>query len=119
LSCAMFMALSGQQYWLCRAEARAVLISGTILFHLTGFSFLLCAVVLVMDGAPVLSAPPSNWAEQFNSVMAIVGLTGLGALSLTLNQSRATRRHRREARTDSMTGLLNRRALFDQFERLD
>lgn len=119
LSCAGFMALSGQQYWLCRAEARAPLISGAILFHLTGLSFLLCAVVLLAEGAPVLTAPPSNWAEEFNSIMAIVGLTGIGALSLTLNQSRATRRHRQEALTDSMTGLLNRRALFDRFERLD
>lgn len=119
LSCAGFMALSGQQYWRARAEAPVPLISGAVLFHLTGLSFLCCALVLLMQGAPVLTAPPSNWAEEFNSIMAIVGLTGLGALSLTLNQSRASRRHRQEALTDSLTGLLNRRALFDHFERLD
>lgn len=119
LSCAGFMALSGQQYWMGRAEAPVPLTVGAGLFHMTGISFLCCAIVLIMEGAPVLTDPPANWAETFNSIMAITGLTGLGALSLTLNQSRVTRRHRTEAQTDSMTGLLNRRALFDQFEAAD
>jgi diguanylate cyclase (GGDEF)-like protein len=42
----------------------------------------------------------------------IVDITGIGAVSLTLNQSRWARHHRREAMTDGLTGLLNRRALF-------
>jgi diguanylate cyclase (GGDEF)-like protein len=58
---------------------------------------------------------PANWAEDLNSMMVIVGLTGIGAISLTLNQSRWARHHHREARTDQLTGLLNRRALFDRF----
>src|SRR5690606_21825861 len=45
----------------------------------------------------------------------IAGITGIGALSLGLNNARAARRHREEARTDALTGLLNRRALFDTF----
>ncbi|KQX40124.1 hypothetical protein ASD04_05650 [Devosia sp. Root436] len=115
LSCATYMILAGYQYWAGRAEAPLPLVSGAFLFVLTGVSFLACAALLAVEGRLVLTTPPNNWAEQFNSIMAIVGLTGIGALSLTLNQSRATRRHRLEAQTDSLTGLLNRRALFDRF----
>ena len=116
LSCGMFMVQSGYQYWAGRSESPVPMTTGAGLFLLTGLSFLCCAFVLIQDQAWILSAPPSNWAEEFNSIMAIVGLTGLGALSLTLNQSRATQRHRQEALTDALTGLLNRRALFDHFE---
>jgi len=115
LACAIYMFLAGYQYWAGRTEAPIPLVAGSILFALTGLSFICCAIVLLFDGQWVLTAPPRNWAEEFNSIMAIVGLTGIGALSLTLNQSRATRRHRLEAQTDSLTGLLNRRALFDRF----
>ena len=119
LSCAVFMALSGYQYWAGRAESPVPMMAGAALFQLTALSFVCCAAMLVLNGSMVLTAPPSNWAEEFNSIMAIVGLTGIGALSLTLNQSRATRRHRDEALTDSLTGLLNRRALFDRFDNVD
>ncbi len=115
LFCALLMVLSGYQYWAGRAESPAPLTAGAALFTLTGLSFFCCAMVLIMEGETTLAAPPNNWAEQFNSIMAIVGLTGIGALSLTLSQSRAARRHREEARTDALTGLLNRRALFDRF----
>ena len=40
-------------------------------------------------------------------------MTGIGALSLALNQGRIARHHQLEAQTDALTGLLNRRALFD------
>jgi diguanylate cyclase (GGDEF)-like protein len=40
-------------------------------------------------------------------------MTGIGALSLALNQGRLARHHHRNALTDPLTGLLNRRALFD------
>ncbi|MBP2447610.1 diguanylate cyclase (GGDEF)-like protein [Rhizobium leguminosarum] len=42
-------------------------------------------------------------------------MTGIGALSLALHQWRLAARHRLEAITDPLTGLLNRRALFDQY----
>lgn len=115
LSCAVFMALSAYQYWAGRAEAPLHLMANAGLYGVTSISFLACAALLILDGELVLTAPPSNWAEQFNSIMAIVGLTGVGALSLTLNQFRATKRHQQDAMTDSLTGLLNRRALFDGF----
>jgi len=46
--------------------------------------------------------------------MCIAGITGIGALSLGLKNARAARRHRLEAQTDVLTGLLNRRALFER-----
>lgn len=113
--CALFMASSARHYWCARQEAPLQMIASVILFGLTSLSFLACAVMLAVEGNLVLLAPPNNWAEQLNSIMAIVGLTGLGALALTLNQSRVTRRHRNEAQTDALTGLLNRRALFERF----
>lgn len=119
LAGALYMFLAGYQYWAGRREAPIPLVAGAFLFALTGISFICCAIVLALAGELVLTGPPRNWAEEFNSIMAIVGLTGIGALSLTLNQSRATKRHRLEALTDSLTGLLNRRALFDRFGKAD
>ena len=115
LCCALFMLIAGYHFVAGRDESPVLMITGAVLFGLTAVSFIACACVLAYTGQMVLTAPPSNWAEQFNSIMAIAGLSGLGAISLTLSQSRATRRHRREAHTDSLSGLLNRRAIFDRF----
>ena len=48
-------------------------------------------------------------------MISIATLTGIGALSLALNQWRLAQNHRRDALTDAQTGLLNRRALFDAY----
>ena len=117
LWCALFLGLSGGHYWRARQEAPLPMIASVILLALTSLSFLACAAMLLLDGSLQLPGPPSSWAEQFNSIMAIVGLTGLGALALTLNQSRVTRRHRHDAETDALTGQMNRRALFERFDR--
>tara|TARA_R110002020_G_scaffold36822_1_gene110623 strand:+ start:4522 stop:5667 length:1146 start_codon:yes stop_codon:yes gene_type:complete len=119
LWCALFLGLSGSHYWRARGEAPPQMVASAILFALTSFSFFCCAVMLGIEGPLVLEAPPSNWAEEFNSIMALIGLTGLGALALTLNQLRVSRRHRQEAHTDALTGLLNRRALFERFDRVE
>jgi diguanylate cyclase (GGDEF)-like protein len=119
LACTTYMALAGYQYWAGRHEAPTPLKAGAFLFFLTGASFLACAVMIALSGQWVIETAPQNWAEDFNAIMAIVGLTGIGALSLTLGQSRASQRHRMEAQTDSLTGLLNRRALFDRFGATD
>jgi diguanylate cyclase (GGDEF)-like protein len=84
-----------------------------VLYIIIAFSFVLCGVELLRLGAYVLSARPENWAEDFNSIAAIIGLTGIGALSITLSQSRAARHHRHASMTDALTGMLNRRALFE------
>lgn len=99
------------EYWRGRAEAPVHLIGVSLLYSLTAASFVLCAAVLAWDGKLVLGHAPSNWAEDLSLVIA--SMTGIGALSLALNQGRLARHHQREAQTDALTGLLNRRALFD------
>ncbi|MBZ9724711.1 GGDEF domain-containing protein [Mesorhizobium sp. CO1-1-11] len=101
------------EYWKGRDEAPALTIGITALYSATATSFGLCAMVLAWEGKLVLGHAPSNWAEELSLVVVIASMTGIGALSLALNQGRLARHHHRNAQTDSLTGLLNRRALFD------
>lgn len=103
------------EHWRSHDQPRVALYANAILYGITALSFLCCAAVIISAGAWVLSRPPTNWAEDFNSIMSIVGLTGIGALTLTLHYARAAHRHHTEANTDALTGVLNRRALFDRF----
>jgi diguanylate cyclase (GGDEF)-like protein len=110
----LLLLLTGHQHWLGRQEAPAANLAIAALYAVTGVSFALCATVLVVQGNLVLGGAPSNWAEDVNLIVSIVGITGIGALSLALNQSRLARSHRQDAMTDQLTGLMNRRALFKQ-----
>jgi diguanylate cyclase (GGDEF)-like protein len=103
------------EYWRGRQEAPLPLTGIVILYLLMAVSFLLCAGALIHDGRWVMGHAPDNWAENLNLVMAIIGITGIGAMSLALNQWRVAGSHQRAAMTDALTGLLNRRALFDRF----
>ncbi|MCC2608323.1 GGDEF domain-containing protein [Neorhizobium petrolearium] len=114
IGAAMLLIGTAWQYWLARQEAPGPLCGMAILYNLSGLSFALCAVVLI-DGAQwVLGRAPDNWAENLNIGVCIAGMTGIGSLSLALHQWRMAAHHRREAMTDALTGLLNRRALFEQ-----
>ncbi|MBY3234557.1 GGDEF domain-containing protein [Rhizobium laguerreae] len=115
LAIALLLFATARQYWLARAEAPAPLLGITALYTLTAISFVLCAAVLISDGKLVLGHAPSNWAEDLSLAVCIAGMTGIGALSLALHQWRLAARHRLDAITDPLTGLLNRRALFDQY----
>ncbi|MBA1348471.1 GGDEF domain-containing protein [Rhizobium sp. WYCCWR 11152] len=115
LAIALLLFATARQYWLARAEAPAPLLGITALYTLTAISFFLCAAVLISDGKLVLGKAPSNWAEDLSLAVCIAGMTGIGALSLALHQWRLAARHRLDAITDPLTGLLNRRALFDQY----
>lgn len=110
---AVLLVMTAWQYWIVRAESPAPIAGVIVLYLLAALSFLACGAMLLQGGQWVLDGRPDNWAEHLNAIMSIAGITGIGALSLALNQSRAARRHRHEARTDALTGLLNRRALFD------
>ena len=112
LGMALLMAMSAWEYWSGRDESRLPMVSNAGLYAVAAVSFVLCAAVLFFEQRWILAAQPKNWAEDINAIVLIVGITGIGAVSLTLNQSRWARHHRREAMTDSLTGLLNRRALF-------
>ncbi|KAF5884493.1 MULTISPECIES: GGDEF domain-containing protein [Rhizobium] len=115
LAIALLLFATARQYWLARAEAPAPILGITALYTLTAISFVLCAAVLIADGKLVLGHAPSNWAEDLSLAVCIAGMTGIGALSLALHQWRLAARHRLDAITDPLTGLLNRRALFDQY----
>lgn len=109
------LAATALEYWRGRAEAPLPLTGIVILYLLTATSFLLCAGVLLHDGRWVMGHAPDNWAENLNLVAAIMGITGIGAMSLALNQWRIAGSHRHAAMTDALTGLFNRRALFDRY----
>ncbi len=111
----LLMFATAREYLRARAEAPGATLGLFVLYGMVGVSFVLCALVLIADGALVLGHAPSNWAEELNLVVSIAALAGVGALSLALNQARLARSHLREARTDDLTGLLNRRAVFDTF----
>ncbi|GHA34792.1 GGDEF domain-containing protein [Devosia pacifica] len=109
------LALTAYEFWAGRAEAPVPMAANAFLYALNAFSFSLCGLVLLFEGKLVLNALPENWAEDLNAITLIIGITGIGALSLAMNQSRIARRHRVDAITDPLTGLLNRRALMEQF----
>lgn len=108
------MLVTAWDYWLGRAEARLTITLLTVLYAVTGLSFVPCAVLLLYAGEWHLSEAPSNWAEDLNIGICLTTLAGIGALSLALNQVRLARGHKRDAETDPLTGLLNRRALLDR-----
>jgi diguanylate cyclase (GGDEF)-like protein len=109
----MLLLLTALQYWTARAESPLLMAANATLYLIAAASFVACGYALAEQGQFVLTARPSNWAEDINSIVVIAGLTGIGTLSLTLNQARIANRHKSEAMTDALTGLLNRRALFD------
>jgi len=113
-SITLLLLATAYQYWRARAEAPAPIMGITVLYTLTGISFALCAAVLIWDGKMVLGAAPNNWAEDLSLAVCIASMTGIGALSLALHQWRLAARHRQDAITDPLTGLMNRRALFDR-----
>ncbi|TCL72276.1 GGDEF domain-containing protein [Rhizobium sp. BK251] len=110
---AILLLETAREYWRGRQEAPVPVMGITALYTLTSISFMICAAVLIWNGKRVLGAAPNNWAEDLSLAICIAGMTGIGALSLALHQWRLAARHRLDAITDPLTGLLNRRALFD------
>lgn len=103
--------LTGWAYFGRRGDASFSLGALSGLHFLLGVSFALCGMVLLVEGDWHLGRPPSNWAEDINVVASVLGMTGIGALTLLLDQSRLAGSFQRAAMVDPMTGLLNRRAL--------
>lgn len=116
IACAAYFFMAGWEFWRVRAEAPLAMWIQSLLYWASALSFVLCAAVLMANGQFVLTARPSNWAEDVNALVIIVALAGIGALALASNQLRATAAERVRATTDALTGLLNRRALFDWAE---
>ena len=80
---AIILTLCAIEHWRSKDHPDVALNANAILYCVTALSFLCCAAVLTSEGRWVLTAPPENWAEDFNSIMSLVGLTGIGALTPT------------------------------------
>lgn len=113
IAVAALLLMTAREYIHVLREAPIPVAGMIALYALTALSFFLCGAVIIHERQWVLTDIPANWAEDLNAITAIVGITGIGALSLSFTQSRIARRHANEARTDSLTSLLNRRALYD------
>lgn len=111
----VLLAASAWEYWRARAEKLASLKWLVGLYLLISTSIAACAVMILIETPLYLDGAPQNWAETLNAIVSIFAVTGIGALSLSLNQERVARDHRTESRTDALTGLLNRRALEDLY----
>ena len=109
----ILLILTARHYWLARAESPVLMITNAMFSIVTAASFIACGYALAEQGQLILTSRPANWAEEINSIVAIAGLSGMGALSLTLNQMRIANGHKSDAMKDALTGLLNRRALLD------
>jgi diguanylate cyclase (GGDEF)-like protein len=113
IAACLLLTATAYRFWTVRWEARTFIIGSIAIYGLVALSFATCAIVLLIAGDMTLAARPDNPAEYFNSVMSIVGITAIGGSALSINQFQKARRHREAALTDTLTGLLNRRALFE------
>lgn len=110
---------TSREYWPARREAPLQIGVLMLLYSVVGVTFLLCAILIGRDTPLYLDGAPQNWAEDLNAIVSIIAITGVGAISLSIHQSRVALRHRLDARTDPLTGLKNRRAVFDLHGELD
>lgn len=105
------LAMTAMAFWRSGDSDHRTLIAVSLLCGSCGISFALCAGVLVWEGQWVLGRAPDNWAEQLNSVLAVICMTALGALTMSLHHLRTHNALVADTMTDPLTGLLNRRAL--------
>ena len=107
---------AGVGYWRAKSEAPTLITILAGLYVMVGLSFLLCAVVILIESPIYRVRTANNWAENLNALAAVIGLAGIGAISLALNQTRLVKSLSVASVTDPLTGLYNRRALFDRYE---
>lgn len=113
---AVVLGFSGYHFWRLRAESPVPIGAIAMLHFMLSVSYFLCAAVVFME-TPLHfhGVPPSNWAEVVNLVCSVIAITGIGGLFITIHQQRISRAHRDASLTDPLTGLHNRRALFERF----
>jgi diguanylate cyclase (GGDEF)-like protein len=112
---AAIITVTAFEYWRMRRESVVPFTTLALLYLGIGTSFFVCMIALLIDSPLHMEGPPSGWAEVFNLAMCAVGITGIGALTVSVHQERISRAHREASITDALTGLSNRRAVFDRF----
>jgi len=113
---AVLLFMTAHQFWLAREQAPMTTMAIAGLYALVGLSFLPRAVLVLLRDGLVVVGPPRNWAQDLSIMLVIGSIPALGALTMALSQIRTADAHRREALTDPLTGLMNRRALFEAHE---
>ncbi|WP_417584775.1 GGDEF domain-containing protein [Pelagibacterium sp.] len=106
----------GYHYWTVRYESPGPITAIAVLHWMLVVTFLLCVIVLAIE-APLYFEERvlDTWAEGLNLMVAVIALSGIGGLFVTVHQERISRRHRDASLSDPLTGLNNRRALFERF----
>lgn len=113
---AVLLGLTGYHFWNARAESPGPLTGIAVLHGMLVVSYILCTAVGVAETPLHLRGEvPDNWAESLNLVVSVIAITGIGGLFVTIHQERISRRHQADSLIDPLTGLNNRRALFERF----
>lgn len=116
LMSAVLIGLTGYQFWKAREESAGPLAGIAALHGMLTVSYILCVLVGLAETPLYLHGQvPDNWAENLNLVLSVIAITGIGGLFVTIHQERISRRHQAESLIDPLTGLNNRRALFERF----
>jgi diguanylate cyclase (GGDEF)-like protein len=113
LTSAVLLSMVAFEYWMAREQAPMTTIAIAALYFMVGLSFLPRAALVLLDNGIVVNGPPRNWAQDLSIMLVIGAIPAIGAMTMALSQIRTVQAHRREALTDSLTGLMNRRALFE------
>ena len=107
---AVLLAIAGSAFWRHGSQNHVILTVVSLLTSSCSISFFFCAAVLLWNGQWQIGTAPDNWAERINMVVAVVSMTGLGALTMSMESLRARSELITETMTDPLTGLMNRRA---------
>ncbi len=108
--------LCAVEYAGARQELRSITTANAALYFVIGLFFFAPAVPAILAGDMVAYPPTATILDTINAILSIAGITGIGALTLTLHFSRAADKNLAKAHTDPLTGVLNRRALFERFD---
>lgn len=116
LMSALLLGFCGHQYWTARAESPGPITAIAALHAMLAVSYVFCVFAIAVETPLYLHGQvPDNWAEALNLMVSVIALTGIGGLFVTVHQERISRRHRHASLIDPLTGLSNRRALFERF----
>ena len=106
---ATLLIISGIIYVTVRKDAPLAIGGLALLYLLAGVSFALCGMVILFEQQWSIGHAPENWAEELNVLVAVLALSGAGALTLSVDQTRLAKQNQLSAISDPLSGLLNRR----------